>query len=141
MAMYFPVNDRDSLEKALDEIDQLETDLKADLEQRGVDELRAGAYALQAFSGYDYGKFNQANARNVSWETYQEYKNKLPAQWMKRCEHWYTECRRVQAGAEAWRKGDIEEYGRLSFESGVLSSFELLLARNSSASTLSSLRR
>ena len=25
---------------------------------------------------------------------------------------------RVQRGAEAWRKGDIEEYGRLSFESG-----------------------
>ena len=24
----------------------------------------------------------------------------------------------MEAGAEAWRRGDIEEYGRLSFESG-----------------------
>ena len=83
-----------------------------------VDELRAGVYALQAFSGYDYGKFNQANARDVSFSVYQTYKDKLPIQWAKRCEHWYTEFQRVEAGAEAWRRGDLEEYGRLSFESG-----------------------
>ena len=83
-----------------------------------VDELRAGVYALMAFSGYDYGKFNQANARDLSWDIYQEYKDRLPAPWAKRCEHWFTEFRRVEAGAEAWRRGDLEEYGRLSFESG-----------------------
>lgn len=83
-----------------------------------VDELRAGVYALQAFSGYDYGKFNQANARNVAYSVYQAYKDKLPVQWQRRCEHWYTEFQRVEAGAEAWRRGDIDEYGRLSFESG-----------------------
>lgn len=83
-----------------------------------VDELRAGVYALQALSGADYGKFNEANARDVSWSVYQAYKDKLPVQWMRRCEHWYTEFQRVEAGAEAWRRGDIEEYGRLSFESG-----------------------
>lgn len=83
-----------------------------------VDELRAGVYALQAFSGYDYGKFNQANARDVAFTIYQNFKDKLPVQWARRCEHWYTEFQRVEAGAEAWRRGDIEEYGRLSFESG-----------------------
>ncbi len=83
-----------------------------------VDELRAGVYALQAFSGYEYGKFNQANARDVSFTIYQAYKEKLPMPWAKRCEHWYTEFQRVEAGAEAWRRGDLEEYGRLSFESG-----------------------
>ena len=83
-----------------------------------VDELRAGVYALQAFSGYEYGKFNEAMARDVSWDVYQQYKSRLPESWARRCEHWYTEFRRVEAGAEAWRRGDIEEYGRLSFESG-----------------------
>lgn len=83
-----------------------------------VDELRAGVYALQAFAGMDYGKFNETNARDVSFETYETYKDKLPAQWARRCKHWYTEFRRVEAGAEAWRSGDIKEYGRLSFESG-----------------------
>ena len=83
-----------------------------------VDELRAGVYALQAFSGMEYGKFDQANARDVAWDVYQTYKDRLPEPWRKRCEHWYTEFRRVEAGAEAWRRGDLEEYGRLSFESG-----------------------
>ena len=83
-----------------------------------VDELRAGVYALQAFSGMEYRKFDQANARDVAWDVYQTYKDRLPEPWRKRCEHWYTEFRRVEAGAEAWRRGDLEEYGRLSFESG-----------------------
>ena len=83
-----------------------------------VDELRAGVYALQALSGMEYGKFNQANARNVPREVYEQYKDRLPVQWARRCEHWYTEFERVEKGAEAWRRGDIELYGKLSFESG-----------------------
>lgn len=83
-----------------------------------VDELRSGVYALQAFAGMEYGKFKDANARNVPREIYEQYKNRLPEPWAKRCEHWYTEFERVEKGAEAWRKGDIESYGKLSFESG-----------------------
>jgi len=83
-----------------------------------VDELRSGVYALQAFAGMEYGKFNEAMARNVPREVYEQYKNRLPETWARRCEHWYTEFERVEKGAEAWRNGDIETYGRLSFESG-----------------------
>ncbi len=83
-----------------------------------VDELRSGVYALQAFAGMEYGKFNEAMARNVPREVYERFKNRLPEQWARRCEHWYTEFERVEKGAEAWRRGDIEEYGRLSFASG-----------------------
>lgn len=83
-----------------------------------VDELRAGVYALQALAGMEYGKFNEAMARNVPREVYEKYKSQLPESWARRCEHWYTEFERVEKGAEAWRRGDIEEYGRLSFESG-----------------------
>lgn len=83
-----------------------------------VDELRSGVYALQAFAGMEYGKFKEANARNVPREVYEQFKDRLPVPWAKRCEHWYTEFERVEKGAEAWRKGDIEAYGKLSFESG-----------------------
>ena len=83
-----------------------------------VDELRAGVYALQAFGGLEYGKFGEAMARNVPREMYEQLKHRLPEPWAKRCEHWYTEFERVEKGAEAWRRGDIEAYGRLSFESG-----------------------
>ena len=83
-----------------------------------VDELRAGVYALQAYAGLEYGKFGDAAARNVSREIYEAYKDRLPVPWAKRCEHWYTEYDRVEKGAQAWRDGDIETYGGLSFESG-----------------------
>ncbi len=83
-----------------------------------VDECRSAAYALKAYAGMEYGKFNETNLREVPYEVYLEYKDKLPENWRKRAEHWYTEFDRVQRGAEAWRNGDIEEFGRLSFESG-----------------------
>ena len=83
-----------------------------------VDECRSAAYALKAYAGMEYGKFNETNLREVPYETYLQYKDRLPENFAKRAEHWYTEFFRVQKGAEAWRRGDLEEYGKLSFESG-----------------------
>ena len=83
-----------------------------------VDECRSAAYALMAYSGMEYGKFKEANLRYVPREVYERYKHLLPESWARRAEHWYTEFERVERGAEAWRRGDLAEYGRLSFESG-----------------------
>lgn len=83
-----------------------------------VDECRSAAYALKAYAGMEYGKFGETYLRDVPYQIYLQYRDRLPENWRKRAEHWYTEFDRVQRGAEAWRRGDIEEYGRLSFESG-----------------------
>lgn len=83
-----------------------------------VDECRSAAYALKAFAGMEYGKFEETNLRDVPYEVYLRYRDKLPENWARRAEHWYSEFQRVEAGAEAWRRGDIEAFGRLSFESG-----------------------
>ena len=83
-----------------------------------VDELKSAAYALKAFSGMEYGKFSETVLRDVPREVFDEYKHKLPENWRKRAEHYYTEFARVKKGAEAWKNGDIEKFGALSFESG-----------------------
>lgn len=83
-----------------------------------VDELKSAAYALMAFSGMEYGKFEDARLRNVPREIFEQYKDRLPENWRKRATHFYTEFERVEQGAEAWRRGDIETYGKLCFESG-----------------------
>lgn len=83
-----------------------------------VDECRSAAYALKAYAGMEYGKFGETNLREVPYAVYLQYKDKLPENFAKRAEHWYTEYQRVQKGAEAWRRGDLEAYGKLSFESG-----------------------
>ena len=83
-----------------------------------VDECRSAAYALKAYAGIPYGKFPDTHLREVPYEVYLQYKDRLPENFAKRAEHWYTEFERVQQGAEAWRMGDLDTYGRLSFESG-----------------------
>lgn len=66
----------------------------------------------------EYGKFEETYLREVPFETYLQYKDRLPENWAKRAEHWYTEFDRAQRGAEAWRQGDLDTFGKLSFESG-----------------------
>ncbi len=83
-----------------------------------VDECRSAAYALKAYAGMEYGKFEATQLRDVPAEVYQQYKDRLPETFRKRAEHWYSENDRVMRGAEAWRRGDIEAFGKLSFESG-----------------------
>ena len=83
-----------------------------------VDECRSAAYALKAFAGMEYGKFHETHLREVPREVYDTYKDRLPAPWARRAEHWYSEFARVRQGAEAWRRGDIDTFGRLCFESG-----------------------
>ena len=83
-----------------------------------VDECRSAAYALKAYAGLEYGKFRDTNLRDVPYEVYLQYKDRLPENFAKRAEHWYSEYFRVEKGAEAWRRGDLETYGKLSFESG-----------------------
>jgi len=83
-----------------------------------VDECRSAAYALKAYAGMAYGKFPETHLREVPYQVYLQYKDRLPENFAKRAEHWYTEFFRVQKGAQAWRRGDIETFGKLSFESG-----------------------
>ncbi len=83
-----------------------------------VDECRSAAYALKAYAGMEYGKFGETFLRDVPVEAFEQYKDKLPETWRRRAEHWYSEYARVEKGAEAWRAGDIEAFGKLSFESG-----------------------
>lgn len=83
-----------------------------------VDELKAAAYALLAFEGIEYGKFIDTRLRDVPKEVFEKNKDKLPINWKKRATHFYTEFERVGKGAEAWADGNLEEFGKISFESG-----------------------
>jgi len=86
-----------------------------------VDECKSAAYALKAFSGMEYGKFGDTYLRDIPVEVYEQYKSRLPENWAKRAEHWFTEYSRVEKGIEAWKNGDIEAFGKLCFESGMSS--------------------
>ena len=82
-----------------------------------VDELKSAAYALLAFSGKEYGKFQDTRLRDVPKEVFKEFKDELPLNWKKRATHYYTEFDRVLEGAKAWENGDLKAFGHISFES------------------------
>ena len=83
-----------------------------------VDECRAAAYYLYAITGREYGKFHEAYLRDIDYDVFRKYADKLPINWRKRAEHYFSEQQRVERGAKLWLKGDIAGFGRLVFESG-----------------------
>ena len=82
------------------------------------DECKAAAYSLLAYAGLEYGKFADTRLRDVPAEVFEEYRHRLPEKFRKRATHYFGEFRRAEKGAEAWRRGDLDAYGALVFESG-----------------------
>ena len=66
----------------------------------------------------DYDTFANTRLRDVPFEVFEAYKDRLLELWRRRAEHYYGEFARTEKGAELWRKGDLEGYGQLVFESG-----------------------
>lgn len=83
-----------------------------------VDECKAASYALKDFAHMEYGKFNDSYLRDVPSGIYQQYKDKLPHTWAKRAAHFYGENERVKKGVRAFQNGNLQEFGRIIFESG-----------------------
>lgn len=51
-----------------------------------ADECKSAAYALQAYSDMDYGKYADTYLRDVPVEVFEQYKSRLPEKWCKRAE-------------------------------------------------------
>ena len=83
-----------------------------------VDELKQAAKSLAEYAGI---KSEGVLCRDVPIEIFEKYKDKLDETKRLRANHWFGEYQRVEKGAQAFENGDIEEYGRLSFESGISS--------------------
>ena len=83
-----------------------------------VDELKSASYALKAFDDYQYGSFKDSVLRDVPRKVFEQYKEMLPKNWLKRATHYYDEMDRVADAIEAWKDGDIEKFGRICSESG-----------------------
>ncbi|MGX8679618.1 MAG: galactokinase family protein [Sphaerochaetaceae bacterium] len=83
-----------------------------------VDEAKSASYCLKAFSSSEYGSFKDSVLRDVPYGVFIQYKDRLPENFAKRAEHYYSEMDRVKDGIEAWKEGDINRFGSLMFQSG-----------------------
>ena len=82
-----------------------------------VHECRTAAWILQAYDNVPLKTPDKTFLRDVSRDALAKYQDKIPERFVKRATHFYSEYRRVREGITAWEKGDLNWFGRLSFES------------------------
>ena len=83
-----------------------------------VDEAKEAACMLLDMAGIAHGEQSNTYLSDVPVDVFEKYGDKLPVDLKKRATHFFGECKRVKLGVAAWRDGDIQEFGRLVFESG-----------------------
>ncbi len=82
-----------------------------------VSECKTASWIMEAYEDIPLKEMEETYLRNTSSEIFAKHKNKMPARFAKRAEHFYSECKRVENGVKAWQEGDIETFGKLVFES------------------------
>ena len=82
-----------------------------------VSECKTAAWIIEAYENKPLKELQDTRLRDVTEEEFERYADRMPDRFAKRARHFYTECDRVTAGVDAWRKGDIKTFGELVFES------------------------
>ena len=82
-----------------------------------VSECKTAAWVMQAYEDIHLKELGETFLRDVPRELFDRHAEQMPERFARRARHFYTECERVKAGVEAWKNGDIEQFGQLVFES------------------------
>ena len=78
-----------------------------------VSECRTAAWCMQAYKEQPIKPLDQTFLRDVPFEMYEATKDKMPARFARRAEHFYSEYKRVRKGVTAWESGNMELFGQL----------------------------
>lgn len=78
-----------------------------------VSECKTAAWCMQAYKDQPIKPFDQTFLRDVPYEMYEHAKEKMPARFARRAEHFYSEYKRVRKGVTAWESGNMELFGQL----------------------------
>lgn len=79
-----------------------------------VSECKTAAWDLQAFAGIPIKVMEKTFLRDVPKELFEQYKDRMPARFARRAQHFYEEYKRVREGVTAWETGNLEWFGALS---------------------------
>lgn len=82
-----------------------------------VQECKTAVWNIWAYEDAPIKPFDKTFLRDVPRATYEKYKDRMPARFARRCEHFFTEYKRVREAVTAWEMGDIEWFGRIAFDS------------------------
>ena len=82
-----------------------------------VYECKTAAWNMLAYTEQPLKTFDKTFLRDIPKATFDKTKIAMPARFVRRAEHFYTEYRRVRQGVTAWETGNMKLFGKLSFDS------------------------
>lgn len=82
-----------------------------------VFECKTAAWNMLAYHEQPLKTFDKTFLRDISKETFDKTRDIMPSRFARRAEHFYNEYRRVRQGVTAWETGNLQLFGKLSFDS------------------------
>ena len=82
-----------------------------------VYECKTAAWNMLAYNEQPLKAFEKTFLRDISKETFEKTRDMMPSRFARRAEHFYSEYRRVRQGVTAWETGNMQLFGKLSFDS------------------------
>lgn len=82
-----------------------------------VYECKTSAWNMLAYTDQPLKTFDKTFLRDIPKTTFEKTRDIMPARFARRAEHFYSEYRRVRQGVTAWETGNIQLFGKLSFDS------------------------
>ena len=82
-----------------------------------VYECKTAAWNMLAYNEQPLKAFEKTFLRDIPKETFEKTRDMMPSRFARRAEHFYSEYRRVRQGVTAWETGNMQLFGKLSFDS------------------------
>lgn len=82
-----------------------------------VFECKTAAWNMLAYKEAPLKTFDKTFLRDIPKSTFEETRDMMPSRFTRRAEHFYSEYRRVRQGVTAWETGNLQLFGKLSFDS------------------------
>ncbi len=82
-----------------------------------VFECKTAAWNMLAYADQPLKTFDKTFLRDIPKEAFEKTRDIMPARFARRAEHFYSEYRRVRQGVTAWETGNMQLFGKLSFDS------------------------
>ena len=82
-----------------------------------VFECKTAAWNMLAYQNQPLKTFDKTFLRDIPKAAFDNTRDMMPLRFAKRAEHFYSEYRRVRQGVTAWESGNLQLFGKLSFDS------------------------
>ena len=80
-------------------------------------ECKTAAWNMLAYQNQPLKPFEKTFLRDIPKTVFESTRDKMPMRFTRRAEHFYSEYRRVRQGVTAWETGNLQLFGKLSFDS------------------------